>query len=146
MKKAEHPGCVFRGAVTDGVAEFPCNHPEREKKTATYEECSACPLRSNNIFDVADARSRNSVDVAVKGTEAKSETMLEYISRGVTGLTKAGVAATTGIGAADEETAKKRYDTCLACDKYKHWRCQECGCFISAKVRVADEKCPLGKW
>lgn len=143
MKKAEHPGCVFRGAVTDGVAEFPCNHPEREKKTATYEECAACPLRSNNAFDVAEVMARWSQNNA---QEKKPESTLEYLGRGIAGIAKAGVAATTGVGAADEATAKKRYDTCMACDKYKHWRCQECGCFISAKVRVADEKCPLGKW
>ena len=25
-------------------------------------------------------------------------------------------------------------------------QCRACGCFVNAKVKLATEKCPLGKW
>lgn len=46
--------------------------------------------------------------------------------------------------------AKKRLAICRNC-KSNRWRglrmwCRECRCYIPAKVRVAEEKCVLGKW
>jgi len=37
---------------------------------------------------------------------------------------------------------------CQACPEYQPLlnRCGKCGCFLSAKARMATETCPLGKW
>lgn len=39
---------------------------------------------------------------------------------------------------------------CNTCDRHSNdgifSRCGECGCFLSVKVRMATETCPLGKW
>lgn len=51
------------------------------------------------------------------------------------------------------EFTDARLEVCRACEKgyLKKQRilrlfCTECDCFIPAKARVEDEKCPLGKW
>jgi hypothetical protein len=43
-----------------------------------------------------------------------------------------------------------RMNTCQKCMFYSSEsmspRCLQCGCFLDAKARLADSKCPLGKW
>ena len=80
------------------------------------------------------------------------------IVNGAVGLAKAGIAATTGIGATPTGEYKARLRTCWHCDKAqpltvagvpiigKKEQCSECGCIITAKASVASEVCPLGKW
>ena len=48
------------------------------------------------------------------------------------------------------EFTDSRVRTCQKCDK-NYWLarqlfCSICKCFIPAKARVKDEKCPLDKW
>lgn len=51
-----------------------------------------------------------------------------------------------------EEMALERGKVCEECDKlhtltnsfYLH--CAKCGCYIPAKLRSTNSKCPLGKW
>lgn len=41
------------------------------------------------------------------------------------------------------------FDICRDCEEYQPHpiaRCGKCGCFLSAKARMATEACPLGKW
>jgi len=47
-----------------------------------------------------------------------------------------------------EELAKKRIKLCVSCDQFKQVtkRCGACGCFMPAKVRSEQSKCPLNKW
>ena len=47
-----------------------------------------------------------------------------------------------------EEVAKERLEICNNCPKMIKLtgNCAECGCFISAKCKFRQEKCPLGKW
>lgn len=48
------------------------------------------------------------------------------------------------------EFTDTRIRICQKCDdKYLIFRrlmCRHCNCYIPAKARVPDEKCPLGKW
>ena len=51
------------------------------------------------------------------------------------------------------EFTDARLAVCRTCDKgyykkekYLRLFCAECKCFIPAKARVKDEKCPLDKW
>ena len=48
------------------------------------------------------------------------------------------------------EFTDDRIRACQRCSRNK-WRgktlwCQECGCYVPAKARVKEEKCPLGLW
>ena len=50
----------------------------------------------------------------------------------------------------DRDMALKRIRICKDCDKI-HWLgrtlwCSICKCFIPAKARVKNEKCPKGRW
>lgn len=50
-----------------------------------------------------------------------------------------------------EQLAITRISKCKTCDSCIHIElvgdiCDECGCILSAKARVKDEKCKLNKW
>lgn len=42
----------------------------------------------------------------------------------------------------------QRLQVCRACQWYDSlWiRCRHCGCFLKAKVKLKNQKCPIGKW
>jgi hypothetical protein len=51
---------------------------------------------------------------------------------------------------AKSETVEQRLEYCKNCD-YKSFvrfipTCGKCKCIIAAKIRLANEKCPIGKW
>lgn len=52
----------------------------------------------------------------------------------------------------DEETLIKRSEVCQSCEFWNAkafnntGRCLKCGCSTWAKLRMATEKCPIGKW
>ncbi len=41
-----------------------------------------------------------------------------------------------------------RYVTCKGCEFFNALlrTCGKCGCFMPAKVKLKDAKCPVGKW
>ncbi len=51
-----------------------------------------------------------------------------------------------------KEETSARLKVCVACDRFRQAtrvtgpRCEECGCFVKVKARLATERCPLGKW
>ena len=47
-----------------------------------------------------------------------------------------------------EQNAKYRLSVCNSCEFLikKTGRCGQCGCFVSAKVKLNFEECPVGKW
>lgn len=60
--------------------------------------------------------------------------------------------ASSGFKIAPKEVYDQRLNECKACP---HWdsealantgRCKVCGCSTVAKLRLATEKCPIGKW
>jgi len=46
------------------------------------------------------------------------------------------------------EIVKKRMRICKSCSYLfkATGNCKKCGCFIDAKTKYADQKCPIGKW
>lgn len=62
--------------------------------------------------------------------------------RGAKGIVK----ALTGKDPASPETIAARLAICEPCEDRAAGRCKRCKCFIKLKVRLAGEKCPLGKW
>ena len=49
---------------------------------------------------------------------------------------------------ADEATSKERYSICKGCPEFINLskQCKKCGCFMSAKTKLAAATCPIGKW
>lgn len=54
--------------------------------------------------------------------------------------------ASQGMPITPPEELKKRQETCKNCEHFTGSRCKLCGCFTQAKLRMASEKCPVGKW
>ena len=60
--------------------------------------------------------------------------------------------AGSGFTATDPDTLASRMEICRGCDLWDAagmagtGRCRKCGCSTQAKLRMASEKCPIGKW
>ena len=60
--------------------------------------------------------------------------------------------AKSGFAATPPEILAAREATCRACPEWdatalnNTGRCRKCGCSTWAKLRMATERCPLGKW
>jgi hypothetical protein len=60
--------------------------------------------------------------------------------------------AKSGLVTTPPEILAEREATCRACPEWdaealnKTGRCRKCGCSTWAKLRMATERCPLGKW
>jgi len=58
----------------------------------------------------------------------------------------------SGVKVVDEPTLESRLNECKACEFWNSkgfrgpGRCMKCGCSTWAKLRMATEKCPIGKW
>jgi len=58
----------------------------------------------------------------------------------------------SGLKITDKETLEKRINECHNCEFWNAsgfngtGRCMKCGCSTWAKLRMATEKCPIGKW
>lgn len=50
--------------------------------------------------------------------------------------------------ASAQDKAKARIEICNRCNLLNKdsGRCEECGCFVTIKVKMDFEQCPLGKW
>ena len=47
----------------------------------------------------------------------------------------------------DEAVLKERWDLCLGCEFLTDSnKCEKCGCFMAVKHKLAQAKCPIGKW
>lgn len=51
---------------------------------------------------------------------------------------------------AKKEKVEARLNECKSCENKTNFNlvpfCKKCGCMISAKVRLENQKCPIGKW
>lgn len=55
--------------------------------------------------------------------------------------------ARSGFTATPPGIIATREATCRACPEWNGTgRCRKCGCSTWAKLRMATERCPLGKW
>ena len=60
--------------------------------------------------------------------------------------------AASRFAATPREALAARESTCRVCDQWDAaalngtGRCRKCGCSTWAKLRMATERCPLGKW
>lgn len=80
----------------------------------------------------------------------------DIVQKGALGMAKVAM----GVEKTDDAKIKQRLMKCQQCAHLKRVHkdiavhadigladtCQVCGCFIRAKVRLQNEKCPDGKW
>jgi hypothetical protein len=51
-----------------------------------------------------------------------------------------------GVGLAPAPIADARKAICRSCHRNNGGRCDICGCPVAAKVKLAGETCPAGRW
>jgi hypothetical protein len=80
-----------------------------------------------------------------KNTEASKLPSVAEMASGL--ILSAAAWGKSGFKLADAETLASRQSVCQSCDLWNPaGRCRKCGCSTQAKLRMASEKCPLGKW
>ena len=47
---------------------------------------------------------------------------------------------------APEEEIERRRAICESCEFLKGHRCAKCGCVFNHKIRLATQRCPMGRW
>lgn len=52
------------------------------------------------------------------------------------------------LGRVSEAIAEERLEICLGCPQLikATTQCKECGCIMSAKTKLPNASCPIGKW
>jgi hypothetical protein len=53
---------------------------------------------------------------------------------------------THGMPNVTTEQANERMLICTQCEHFNNYVCNECGCMLMLKTRMATESCPIGKW
>lgn len=135
MTPSKLPGCVWRGEEGDGTS-FHCFH-ESVSKSVTPNDCLSCPFRTESHL-----AAEMPVAPMTPPEPEKPETIISKVAHGAAGLAKYAL----GIDAASPETKQARWNICKDCEFHKLWRCQSCGCVVSAKISIASESCPENKW
>jgi len=112
--------------------------------TNKNDACSACPNGRWNQFFCND-----SFIPPPPPVEEKAPTISDMLKS----VTKsAALWASRGFQHTNEETLKARIKTCNKCEFWNSkalngtGRCMKCGCSTWAKLRMATEKCPIGRW
>ena len=111
------------------------------------------PLEFSLLADIDQPRVFTQ-DRVPEGKEIKEEDLSlpsasHMASNLLTSLKKAGKKMLKGEKlAASSAIAEKRITVCNECPKFMkdHGRCSLCGCFLKAKIKIASESCPIGKW
>ena len=86
----------------------------------------------------------NSDEEAVKKSGCKT-CAAKGLKRLILGSAKL-LKAELGVDAASPEVYEQRKKICLQCEFYDFGVCQDCGCILSAKCKLAHEQCSRGEW
>jgi len=115
-------------------------------------ECAAHSLPHPQFCNLAKRNGNYDVKIVEKSLEAheknidKSELppIKTQIKNFATSMIKW---AQNGFKLAPKSVQEERMIICSECEHYIDNRCSQCGCFLEgAKLTIANEKCPLGKW
>lgn len=74
---------------------------------------------------------------------------MSKVKNGLKSLFKIAENAAKGIDqSVPQEVAATRQDICNKCPERIDLtnQCKNCGCFLAAKTKIKQEKCPLDKW
>ena len=82
--------------------------------------------------------------LSVVGGQPKEEPKPE--ERGIMWAAKGAVKAVKAMTYPETEQSKARLEVCGGCDQWTGKSCKMCGCYTALKVKIPEEKCPLGKW
>jgi hypothetical protein len=66
--------------------------------------------------------------------------------RGIAWAAKGAIKAAKAMTYPETEQSKARLEVCGGCEKWDGKSCKMCGCYTALKVKIPEEKCPLGKW
>jgi hypothetical protein len=67
-------------------------------------------------------------------------------SRGIMHYAQGAIKAVQAMTLPETEESKARLAVCHKCDKWTGSSCKVCGCYVNLKVKIPEEKCPIGKW
>ena len=137
MRVTERPS----GTVAEGRTSRQVFRVEWDADGKVIRE-SLTPRTPPEAPPLPDARTTQNAPPEARKTPRASPWQL---LTGAVGLLK----AEFGVDAVDDATYRQRKQTCLACDNYDFGVCGKksgCQCYLAAKVRVAGETCPVGKW
>jgi hypothetical protein len=94
-------------------------------------------------------RSKNVTDNQNESPQTQPPSLFQMAK---TAVKSASTWAQQGVPLASGEVLKQRQSVCEACEFWNAkafngtGRCMKCGCSTWAKLRMATEKCPIGKW
>ena len=66
--------------------------------------------------------------------------------RSVSWAASGAVKAAKALTMPETPESQARLGVCKGCDQWTGKSCKVCGCFVNLKVKIPEEKCPLGKW
>lgn len=126
--------------------------PYQTRMTATAEDRIAAmkaEVAAGKVEGIADPDAKKGGGCgcgkkkAAKDERARSDAKSWLrMAKGAVGLAKTAV----GVDQADDEAVAARWDECSGCSRNEAGVCGECGCHLSAKVRLTRESCPIGRW
>ena len=111
---------------------------ELSKNQARCRELAIESYRSRNINRLDSYKEKAEIPNIGKMAASASKSMKRWIS--------------SGFSKSNKDVIENRLNICMGC---KYWdaialngtgRCIKCGCSTWAKIRMATERCPLGKW
>jgi hypothetical protein len=107
--------------------------------------CALCVKNGENNTAHKQQLDRNQQDQEVSSTVSVLE-MAGTLSNSILRW------ASSGFQVVANDVLEDRKTICSACDLWDPTafggtgRCKKCGCSTQAKLRIATEKCPIGKW
>jgi predicted Zn-ribbon and HTH transcriptional regulator len=85
--------------------------------------------------------------------ESEAREFLRNCRNNISTFTKSSAKfAVSGFNLASKDVLEKRQSICKECDEWDSvsfngtGKCKKCGCSTWAKLRMATERCPIGKW
>lgn len=114
------------------------------------DPCSFCPKLK---WTTAFCEDQEKFDIFLKNFQPSKEAQPPPLSEMAKSFVESAKNwALHGFTHTSEKTLKNRLETCQSCEFWKAeafnntGRCMKCGCSTWAKIRMATERCPIGKW
>jgi hypothetical protein len=118
-----------------------------EELTLLFETHYKKPAAQNKLPAISKALS------LLQGARAQylaqsqsSKRSIKPVKRDVKWAASGAVKAAKALTRPETEESKARLEVCKGCDQWTGKSCKMCGCFVKLKVRIPEEKCPIGKW
>jgi hypothetical protein len=111
------------------------------------DSCSFCPKKKWKQFLCKSTK--NNMAPSIPSSKEKPPSILEMV-KSATASAKNWTAS--GFQHTKEKTLTQRLEICHGCEFWNSkafgntGRCMKCGCSTWAKIRMATERCPIGKW